>query len=1003
MKRILLLIIFFTITFNLSAQINSFSVQGIDCYNDTGFIALDVIPGSVIQWEYKNPANPVGIWENIANYFPLIWSNNLGDTIWTTNCFRYKATVGFDDGTGLINEIDSFFMPCSVTIGQGQENILCYGDSSGILRRPVFGGAPFDPNNSIVLNDTLDGDEYYTYTWYYADDSLGTNSFVFSDTTWTLDSLSQGWYKTIVTDAVGCTDTVGYINLTNPQLLIIDTTFIKDIDCRGTSTGSIEFEIYGGKKINTNNKYFYYLILYGDTVVFSDSTGSSSNFLHSSISLNMQSYFKDSIQINDLIAGNYVLAVVDSNSCIMKAMFNIIEPLPYATFASTTYPLICESDSGYLKIDSVLGGGNIQYGFTGQNTDSIYVPSGWYQMYIEDLDFNCIDTVSVRCYAQYEIEVFNTIINNSCFGSASGVVVIDSIIGGNTPYDVQWGGLNSNALEANTYSVLIVDSIGCVHAEEFTVTQPNQIDPNSVLLPPSCYGASDGSITINLLGGTGSLSYYWLNGTGTADSLYGLFSGIYTLVVSDSLLCVDSFDFSLADPDSLNISFSNFQDSLACYGEVIVLNLLISGGTAPFSILWNDGDTNQQRIIGAGNYSCTVTDVNGCIATESFVILEPESLSINLTYSEITCDEGAAASISISGGVDPINVIWSTGETLTSIDSLWGTIYWVVVTDSCGNSASDTFEIFPYVFETSVFYDDSTHIGEIKIDTCSSLGTFTYQWVDILSNVISNNNLTSHLCEGTYFVTTNDNTTNCSVTDTLTATYYLPNGIVDETITTVFPDLNLWGNPPYSYFWDNGEILAHADICPGAHWVEVTDNDGCIVRVDFDIDPLLITLDPAEFIIECNLENLDVDINADVAGGTAPYTYAWSNGNTENSINLSLNPGNYTITVMDNNACTEDTSFVIATMSADCVPNVFTPNGDNINDTWNLENTFLYSDSEIRVYGRYGKLLFQSVGYSTPWDGKNENGNDVTEGAYFYHIEIGHDFDAIKGSVTIIR
>jgi len=213
----------------------------------------------------------------------------------------------------------------------------------------------------------------------------------------------------------------------------------------------------------------------------------------------------------------------------------------------------------------------------------------------------------------------------------------------------------------------------------------------------------------------------------------------------------------------------------------------------------------------------------------------------------------------------------------------------------------------------------------------------------------------------------------------------------------------LWGNPPYSYFWDNAEISAHSNICSGSHWVEVTDDDGCVVRSDFDIDPLLIALDPAEFIIECSLENLDVDITADAIGGTAPYTYAWSNGSTGNSFNLSLSPGNYSVTIMDNNACTEDTSFVIATMSADCVPNVFTPNGDNINDTWNLENTFLYSDSEIRVYGRYGKLIFQSVGYSTAWDGKNENGNDVTDGAYFYHIDIGHDFDAIKGSVTIIR
>ena len=968
MKRILFLFFLINSLFVKSQTILSDSVLGVNCYHD-GSISLVItnVNSLTLNWFFED-SNLVWISADTMSSVQFVNSNS--DTILTSKCGSYRLDF---------NGISKYYwLPCLLGISASHDNVLCFGDSTGKLKRVAHSGA-----------------SPYNYEWF-----MNGSPYSSGPTDTLFDNLSIGSYKVIVTDSTGCSDSI-LANVISPFVLIIDTMYSSDINCRGVNTGSISYSVSGGKRYIASEFYNYYLIDGLDTVAKSDANGSSLSF-----SSALSPY---QVTFDSLFAGEYILSVVDSFGCVLDTLFEIKEPVPYETYGSTIGSmLICESDSGYFKIDNVvgdslLGSNNLDFSFLYYPDDTIYVPSGEYDVYIYDSIYFCLDTVSVTCNSLYKIEVYKSINHVNCFGDSSGDIVIDSIRKGNAPYDIQWGGVNNSSLFAGTYSVHIVDSIGCLKTEEFTVTQPNQIDPNLVLLPPSCYGASDGSIAINLSGGTGSLSYYWLNGTGTADSLYGLSSGIYTLVVSDSLLCVDSFDFFLTEPDSLIVSFSNFQDSLACYGEVTVLSILISGGTAPFSVLWNDGDTNQQRIIGAGNYSCTVTDANGCIAAESFVIIEPELLSINLTYSEITCYEGATASISVNGGVQPIDIIWNTGETLTSIDSLWGTIYWVVVTDSCGNSASDTFEISPYVLETSIFYDDSTHVGVIEMDTCSSLGSFDYQWVDILGNVISNNNLTSHLCEGTYFVTTNDNTTNCSVIDTLIATYYLPNGIVDETITTVFPDSNLWGNPPYSYFWDNAEILAQANICPGAHWVEVTDNDGCVVRADFDIDPLLITLDPAEFIIECNLENLDVDITADAIGGTAPYTYTWSNGSTENSINLSLSPGSYTVTIMDNNACAEDTSFVIATISADCVPNVFTPNGDNINDTWNLESTFLYSDSEIRIYGRYGRLLFKSVGYSKPWDGKNENGDDLTEGAYFYHIDIGHDFDAIKGSVTIIR
>jgi gliding motility-associated-like protein len=964
MKRILFFFFLVNSLFVKSQTILSDSVMGVNCYHDGSISLLMTNVNSLtLNWFFQD--SNLG-WISADTMYSVQFLNPNLDTLITSKCGSYRLDF---NGTSKY-----YWLPCRLGISASHNNVKCFGDSTGRLKIvPHSGSLP------------------YYYEWF-----MNGSPYSSGPTDTMFDNLLVGSYKVIVTDSIGCSDSI-LANVISPSVLVIDTMYISDINCRGVNAGSISYSVSGGKRYVASEFYNYYLIDGLDTVA------NESSLSFSSVLSPYQ------VTFDSLFEGEYILSVVDSFGCVLDTLFEIKEPVPYEAYGSTIGGmLICESDSGYFKIDNILGdtllGSEIlDFSFLYYPDDTIYVPSGEYDIYIYDSIYSCLDTVLITCNALYKIEVYKSINHVDCFGDSTGDIVIDSIRKGNDPYDIQWGSVNNSLLFAGSYSVHIVDSIGCLKTEVFEVSQPNQIDPNSFLLPPSCYGASDGSITINPSGGTGSLSYYWLNGTGTSDSLYGLSSGIYTLVVSDSLLCVETFDFFLTDPDSLIISFFNFQDSLACYGEVTVLNLIISGGTAPFSVLWNDGDTNQQRIIGAGNYSCTVTDVNGCIATESFVIIEPELLSINLTYSEITCDEGAAASISINGGVEPIDVIWNTGETLMSIDSLWGTIYWVVVTDSCGNSASDTFEISPYLLETSVFYDDSTHIGDVEIDTCSSVGTFAYQWVDILGNVISNNNLTSHLCEGTYFVTTNDNTTDCSVIDTLIATYYLPNGIINEAITTVLPDSNLWGNPPYSYFWDNGEILAHANVCPGSHWVEVTDNGGCIVRADFDIDPLLITLDPAEFIIECNLENLDVDITADAAGGTAPYTYAWSNGNTENSINLSLSPGNYSVTVIDNNACVEDTSFVIETISAECVPNVFTPNGDNINDTWNLESTFLYSDSEIRIYGRYGRLLFQSVGYNIPWDGKNENGNDVPEGSYFYHIEIGHDFDVIIGSVTILR
>ena len=970
--RKLLLFIFLISFFTAKSQtILSDTVVGINCYHDGSInLVVDNINTHILNWYFLDSLLGWIDADTMSGF------QDFSDTVFTTICGSFKVEI--ENSLGIfISSTQMDWVDCPLGIIPFHENVKCFGDSTGELKRIAHSGS-FP----------------YFYEWFMNGDSISSGN---NDTLH--DNLVMGNYQVIITDSIGCQDSIS-ANIAEPNALIIDTMFGIDINCRGANTGSVMYMVKEGKRYTASEYYNYFLIVDNDTIAYSNSSGFSQNF--SSVLNPYQ------ITFDSLYAGEYSISIVDSFGCILNDSFVIVEPLPYSVFGSTTFPLICESDSGYFLIDSVLGGGNISFGFSydtinGAHIDSIYVPSGTYNIYIEDLDFGCIDTVPVICNAQYEIIVYETIDHLFCYGDSSGLITIDSIVGGNAPYDIQWGGIDTTALHANVYSVLFVDAIGCVHEELFEVNQPDQFQANPLLVSPSCNGTSDGSIVINLSGGVGPLTYYWLNGTGTADSLYGLSAGVYSLVVIDSLLCADTIDVTLEEAELLEVTFTNYQNPLLCNGALTTVDVVINGGIGPYEIEWNDGDTILQRVLGAGSFSCEITDANGCIANETLVLIEPDSLQLNLSFTDPTCDQGGTAIVNISGGVQPIDIIWSIGDTTQSIDSLWGTTYWVIATDSCGNSDSSGFTLTPFTLETSLYYDNITHIGYIEVDNSSSGGPFSYEWTDILGNVISTNDSSETLCQATYFVTITDILAACSVTDTLDAIFYLPNGIVDLSTTTVLEDIDLWGFGPYAYLWDNGVILQHSNICPGSHWVEVTDVNGCMVREDFDIDPIIITLDPADAIIECNLENLDINLEAIAEGGTPPYTYEWSNGSTENPLNLALTPGNYSISVMDNNACIEDTVFVIATMSSECIPNVFTPNGDNVNDTWSLEDTFLYSDSEVKIYGRYGRLLFYSIGYSSPWDGKNKKDNDVPDGAYFYAIEIGHGFDPIKGTVTIIR
>jgi len=995
LRRIFFILLYLLLNNTVFAIITNDSVRNINC-NHNGFIYTDIdsaylSQASFSKWYFYNNS----VWQEIdtSNQLILINKTNIdSDSLTTEVCGLYKLEI-VDLALNII-EVRQYNVGCKLSVILEQDIIIC-NNNTGTINTYIDGGIPFDQDTALT------GGEYFQYQWYtFIDTSI--NSILLADTTDFLDSLYQSYYYLIVSDSIGCIDTSEVIEIKPPEKLKIVDLNLTDASCYQSATGSIFVSFNGGYKFDLVTPYFYYLVSNSDTICYSDTSGYSDNFFNLTINPSMNSLHPDSIWIDSLLAGNYNLIVSDSVGCLLDTTFMINEPLPYVPYISGD-KLICSSDSVWISIDSVSGGLlPITYKWIDSNNDSIYVSNGDYQYIIIDTLHNCIDMDTFTVHSTHDVQVDFNIGNVGCYGDSTGFIIIDSIYGGIDPYSYPTDS-SLNNLSSGEYAIFISDVLGCEFFDTISVLEPLKLESNIFITPVACYNDSNASVVLAYSGGVMPYDIYWQNSL-SIDTINNLSSGIFFYSVIDTNQCELLDTVEISNPNQLSVEFINYSSSLDCFNGITSIEAVVVNYDSSYSILWSNLDSTYISSIGAGYSSVFIEDNNGCLLVDSVLIRQPDTFKIvEFILVDTICNLGASAHVVLDGGTPPYTYYWSTGDTVSMIDNIQDSICWVIASDSCGNTLIDTVFFNPFELVTAIIYDSITHIASVEVDFTSTGGPFTYEWVDFKDTIISTDSITSHLCEGIYFVTTNDNTTNCSVNDTLIATFYLPNGIVNETTTTVLSDADLWGNPPYSYFWANGEILAHTNICPGAHWVEVTDNFDCVVRADFDIDPLLIALDPSELIIECNLENLDVDITATPSGGTAPYTYAWSNGSTENSINLSLSPGNYTVAIMDNNSCTEDTSFVIATMSADCVPNVFTPNGDNINDTWNLENTFLYSDSKIKIYGRYGRLLFKSVGYSTPWDGKNENGNDVPEGAYFYHIEVGHDFDAIKGSLTIIR
>ncbi len=365
----------------------------------------------------------------------------------------------------------------------------------------------------------------------------------------------------------------------------------------------------------------------------------------------------------------------------------------------------------------------------------------------------------------------------------------------------------------------------------------------------TCNGDTTGSANLTVTGGVPPLSFLWST-TDTTEDISNLAAGIYHVTITDSVSCTVTDSVVITEPLLALVNAASSTD-VTCFGYCNgIASASISGGTPPYTYIWDDPDTQTDSVataLCAATYNVTVTDFNGCILTDTYIITEPQiliaSLASKSTDNCSTCN--GTATISVTGGVTPYTYTWSGGCTDSSCATLCIGIFIVAIADNNGC--------------TAVVND-------------SILGTI------LLSNTIGSTSSTCGLADGSAFI------------------------------------VESGGAQPYTYLWNDflAQTTDSAiGLVAGNYTVIVTDSNGCLDSATVNVGDLgspIITTDSLES-ATCNGSS-DGAIYISVSGGTGPLTYSWDNGATSEDID-SLLAATYIVTVIDSVGCSSNQSVVV--------------------------------------------------------------------------------------------
>ena len=554
----------------------------------------------------------------------------------------------------------------------------CLATSSFIaISEPVN---PITLNLDSVLNTTCNtplgalavsasgGNPGYTYTLVDFSGNVVQNSGIFT-------GLNPGSYPVMVTDTLGCSDTLNaeITEVADPSA-VIDTIGL--VRCYNGNDGLIQVT-------GTSGSPPYQFTLDGGAQVLPGPTA----------------------LFTGLTAGPHELSLQDAAGCRYVLNFFITQPDSlYGEIGITTDPDCAGEPDGSAVVLAFGGVPPYRYGtppsFSNQFTGLL---AGNYTWPILDAN-NCTALVSATINEPTPLQaLIGDQEGISCYGQADGVLDFTAL-GGTPAYQFSFEGspfLDSSRFEglpAGSYTVVARDDKGCLDSLTVTLIEPDSLTlAVTGLTDVTCYNGSDGTVTVS--GGGGTTPYTFAFDTLTfvnTPVLTGLAAGRYAILLRDANGCIAEDIAEIGEPEEIIGDVTAVP--ITCYGddngraEVTVL-----GGTGPYTYLWTDGQTSRIATnLSPGNHLVLVTDANDCeIALSTEIIEPPEMVFDTLGSTDVTCFDGTdGTAIAVaSGGAGDLRYQWSNGGTDTTLTQLPAADYTITVVDTNGCELRETLPI----------------------------------------------------------------------------------------------------------------------------------------------------------------------------------------------------------------------------------------------------------------------------------------------------------------------